>query len=80
MRTILKGILSDVRREGNKTLATLRSENGNDTLLVLKPIGEKILKGYAERSFTVRVKGWMQEELHQSFHVTNLTGYLKIAS
>lgn len=78
MKTVIRGILSDVYSNGSYAFAILNTIDGQRLELILKPVGLKILKGYAERSFTVRVKGWMQEEQYYSgFHVTNLTGYLR---
>lgn len=78
MKTVIRGVLSDVYRCGNRAFAILNTNDGQKLELILKPIGLKILQGYAEKAFTVRVKGWMQEqEYHSGFHVTNLTGYLK---
>ncbi|KXX71617.1 hypothetical protein AVL50_04915 [Flammeovirga sp. SJP92] len=78
MKTVVRGILSNVQDNGKNAFAVLNTFDGQQLELILKPVGLKILKGYAERAFTVRVKGWMQEEAyHTGFHVTNLTGYLK---
>ncbi|NLR89891.1 MULTISPECIES: hypothetical protein [Flammeovirga] len=81
MKTILHGVLSDVRYEGQQAMAILKTENGQDTVLYLRPIGLKIIQGYAERSFTVRVKGWKSHEsIDDGIYVTNLTGYLKASA
>ena len=81
MKTILHGILSNVKYDGQQAMAVLKSENGANTILYLKPVGLKILQGYAEREFTVRVKGWKNtDSINQEFHVTNLTGYLRASA
>ncbi|OHX67889.1 hypothetical protein [Flammeovirga pacifica] len=82
MKTILHGKLYDVRNEGKYAQAILKSNDGTDTILYLKPIGLNILKGYEERSYTVRVKGWNAQHVQKgnSFYVTNLTGYLKASA
>ncbi|ANQ51216.1 hypothetical protein MY04_3872 [Flammeovirga sp. MY04] len=82
MKTILHGKLYDVRNEGEYAQAILKSDDGLVTLLYLKPVGLNILKGYEERSYTVRVKGWNAESVQKgnSFYVTNLTGYFKVSA